>query len=123
MSGEIVLEERMLQFSILGPIEIYGDAGEIRVTAQRQRALLALLLLHPNQVVATDFLIDRLWGECPPAGAQHTLEVYISRLRKTLKSAADEAVVLTRSGAYLLRVPSERIDIGRMILDRFERFV
>jgi DNA-binding SARP family transcriptional activator len=48
-----------------------------------------------------------------PAGAQHTLEVYISRLRKTLEPTAGGSVVLTRPGAYLLRAPSERIDIGR----------
>jgi DNA-binding SARP family transcriptional activator len=64
----------MVQFSILGPIEIYGDAGEVRLTAQQQRALLALLLLQANRVVAKDVLIDRLWGERPPRTAATSLQ-------------------------------------------------
>jgi YVTN family beta-propeller protein len=103
----------VIDYRLLGPIEAGINGHALEIGGQKQRALLTILLLSANEPVSREVLIDRLWGECPPAGAQHTLEVYISRLRKTLKSAADEAVVLTRSGAYLLRVPSERIDIGR----------
>ena len=102
----------MIDYRLLGPIEAGVNGHALEIGGQKQRALLTILLLSANEAVSREVLIDRLWGECPPARAQHTLEVYISRLRKTLKSAADEAVVLTRSGAYLLRVPSERIDIA-----------
>ena len=103
----------VIDYRLLGPIEAGINGHALEIGGQKQRALLIILLLSANEPVSREVLIDRLWGECPPAGAQHTLEVYISRLRKTLKSAADEAVVLTRLGAYLLRIPSERIDIGR----------
>jgi YVTN family beta-propeller protein len=103
----------VIDYRLLGPIEAGINGYALEIGGQKQRALLTILLFSANEPVSREVLIDRLWGGCPPAGAQHTLEVYISRLRKTLKSAADEAVVLTRSGAYLLRVPSERIDIGR----------
>ena len=103
----------MIDYRLLGPIEAGINGHALEIGGQKQRALLTILLFSANEPVSREVLIDRLWGACPPAGAQHTLEVYISRLRKTLKSAADEAVVLTRSGAYLLRVPSEHIDIGR----------
>jgi DNA-binding SARP family transcriptional activator len=74
----------MLQFSILGPIEIGGDSGEIRITAPRERALLALLLLQANRPVATDALIDRLWGERPPRTAANSVENGVSHLRRLL---------------------------------------
>ena len=86
------------------------------IGGQKQRALLTILLLSANKPVSRDVLVDRLWGKHPPAGAQHTLEVYVSRLRKTLEPAAGCQVVLTRPGAYLLRATGEHID-----LRRFER--
>jgi len=79
----------------------------------KQRALLAILLLSANRPVSRDVLVDRLWGPHPPAGAQHTLEVYVSRLRKALQPAAGCQVVLTRPGAYLLRATGEHIDVRR----------
>ncbi len=103
----------MIDYRLLGPIEAGVNGRALEIGGRKQRALLTILLLGANEPVSRDVLIDRLWGECPPAGAQHTLEVYISRLRKTFEPAADGAVVLTRPGAYLLRAPSERIDVGR----------
>ncbi len=63
--------------------------------------------------VSRDVLVDRLWGEHAPAGAQHTLEVYVSRLRRALEPTAGGPVVLARPGAYMLRAAEERIDIRR----------
>ena len=103
----------MIDYRLLGPIEagINGDALDIG--GQKQRVLLAVLLLSANEPVSREVLVDRLWGECPPRGAQHTLEVYVSRLRKTLEPAAGGAVLLTRPGAYVLLAPGERIDARR----------
>ena len=103
----------MIDYRLLGPIEagINGDALDIG--GQKQRVLLAVLLLSANEPVSREVLVDRLWGECPPRGAQHTLEVYVSRLRKTLEPAAGGPVLLTRPGAYVLQAPGERIDARR----------
>ena len=78
----------MIDYRLLGPIEAATDGRILDLGGQRQRALLAILLLSANEPVARDMLVDRLWGDGPPAGAQHTLDVYISRLRKALESAA-----------------------------------
>ena len=103
----------MIDYRLLGPIEAGVDGRVLNIGGQKQRALLAVLVLSANQPVPRDVLVDRLWGERPPAGAQHTLEVYISRLRRALEPAAGGPVVLTRPGAYVLQAPGERIDVRR----------
>src|SRR5436305_4166437 len=98
------------EFRILGPLEVLAADGEpLALGGQKQRAVLALLLLRANHVVATDFLIDALWGEQPPRTATTSLQNSISALRKVL--GAD--VLETRPPGYVLRVPPEAIDLGR----------
>ena len=57
-------------FRLLGPLEVVDNGATIDLGGQKQRALLAMLLLHPNEVVSTDRLIDALWEDDPPARAQ-----------------------------------------------------
>ena len=102
----------MLHFSILGPIEVHGDGGEIKLGGQQQRSLLALLLLNRNRVVATEILIDKLWGERPPRTATTSLQNGISQLRRLLGAE----ILETRSPGYVLHVAPDQLD-----LDRFER--
>jgi peptide/nickel transport system substrate-binding protein len=104
-----------MQFSILGPLEVRRGDTSLPLGTAKQRALLAVLLLHANEVVSRDRLIDSLWGERPPESAHHTLEAYVSRLRKVLH-ADGERVLLTRSPGYVLRVGFDELD-----LHRFER--
>jgi YVTN family beta-propeller protein len=103
----------LIDYRLLGPLEVSRDGQAVGVGGPKQRALLAILLLHANQPVHRDVLIDRLWGEHPPAGAEHAVDVYIWRLRKTLDRAATGSCVLTRAGGYLLQVTAEQIDIAR----------
>jgi YVTN family beta-propeller protein len=101
----------VIDYRLLGPVEAGVDGAGLDIGGQKQRALLAVLVLSANQPVPRDVLVDRLWGEHPPPGAQHTLEVYISRLRKTLEPAAGQPVVVTSRGAYLLRAPADSVDV------------
>ena len=73
-----------MKFGILGPLELWDEGGEVSPGGRKPRALLALLLLHPNEVVSADRLIDELWGEDPPERAAAALRVNVSRLRKAL---------------------------------------
>jgi YVTN family beta-propeller protein len=110
-----------VDFRILGPLEVADQGRELALTGGKQSALLAILLLHPNEVVPTDRLIDELWGEGAPPTAAKSLQVHVSRLRAALdESGANGAdgVVLTRSGGYLIRVGPGELD-----RDRFERLV
>ena len=101
----------MIGYRLLGPLEVIGDGTAVDLGGLKQRALLAILLLHANQPVQRDALIGRLWGEHPPAGAEHAVNVSIWRLRKALQAASGTHGVATRQGAYLLQATAEQVDV------------
>jgi DNA-binding response OmpR family regulator len=68
---------RVLEFRILGSLEAVDQGRPLVLGGPRQRALLAILLLHHGEVVSSDRLIDELWGERPPATAAKTLQGYV----------------------------------------------
>lgn len=105
-----------MDFGILGPLEVRHDRRPINVTGTRQRALLALLLLHAGEVVSSDRLMDELWGDNLPAAGTTALRVRVSQLRKALRGG--DEVLLTQAPGYVLVVESGRIDV-----QRFERLV
>jgi DNA-binding SARP family transcriptional activator len=115
-----------MDFRILGSFEVWVDDRLVGLGGEKPRALLAILLLHHNEVVSTDRLIDDLWGESPPETASSTLRAYVSRLRKSLDTngaspsaepgsgpAASGRVLLTRERGYLLEVAAGQLDLER----------
>ncbi len=102
-----------MEFGLLGPVEVEDEGRLIPLGSAKQRALLAILLLHGNEVVSRDRLINDLWGERPPESASHSLEVYVSRLRKALQPDGGESLLVTRPGGYALRLGSEQLDLSR----------
>ena len=98
-----------MEFRILGPLELMEDGRSVDLAGGRQRTLLALLLLHANEVVSSDRLIDGLWGERPPATAAKVLQNAVSQLRRSL----GDNVIVTRAPGYLLQVEPDSIDARR----------
>ena len=93
-----------MRFCVLGPLEAYADGRNVAVGGGRQRALLALLLVHAGEVVSRDRLLEELWaGEPPPSGPQ-SLDAYLSRLRKAFREAGAGDVLVTRAPGYVLQV-------------------
>ena len=107
-----------MYFRVLGPLEIEDQGRPLRIDGIKRRALLALLLMHPNEIVSRDLIIQELWGAQAPDGAAHTLEVQISRLRKLLRADGHSQVIVTHSTGYKLVVGPEELD-----LLRFDRLV
>jgi len=97
-----------MEFRVLGPFEVLGDDGPVPLGGSKQRSLLALLLLHANEVVSRDRLLEELWRERAHEAA-HSLDVQIARLRKLLPPER----LLTRPGGYLLQVEPGELDAQR----------
>src|SRR2546423_14039298 len=96
----------MIDFRILGALEVFHGGRAVAVGGSRQRMLLAVLLLHPNESLGTDRLIDELWGERPPTTAAKTVQVHISRLRKALSECSANGsgeLIVTGGGGGLVR--------------------
>lgn len=99
-----------MDFRLLGPLEVVSEHGEpIALGGIKQRSLLAVLLLHANELVSTDVLIDRLWGAAPPAVAAKTVQVHVSRVRKLL----DRGRLATHGRGYVMRVEPSELDLAR----------
>ena len=103
-----------MEFRILGPLEIVGDkAAGVMLGGRRERAVLALLLLSANRVVSAERLAEDLWGDRPPEDPAHALRIHISRLRKVLREAGAEGIVVTQSPGYVVTVDTAAIDAMR----------
>ena len=98
-----------VDFRVLGPLEARDEERELSLGGPKQRALLAVLLLERNTVVSRDRLIDALWAERPPPSASHTLDAYVSRLRKLL--GPDR--LTRRAGGHVLHADAAEVDVDR----------
>ena len=101
----------MIDFNVLGPVQVSLGDDEIVVMTPKRRALLALLVLNHGRLVPTDVLIDELWGDSPPANAASSLQAHVSHLRRALGDGAPP--IVSQSAGYLLRVDPERVDVVR----------
>ena len=97
------------EFRVLGPLEALVDGEPKKLGGVLPRAVLAVLLLHPGQVVPASKLIDEVWSEDPPETAQNVLQGYVSQLRKVLGRDAIE----TREPGYVLRMDHDASDLHR----------
>jgi DNA-binding SARP family transcriptional activator/pimeloyl-ACP methyl ester carboxylesterase len=100
-----------VEFRLLGPLEVTADGQSLGLAGARTRAVLAMLLVHANQVVSSDRLIEELWPGQPRAA--DSLQVRLSELRKMLRSAGEADRLATRPPGYLLRVTPTELDALR----------
>jgi DNA-binding SARP family transcriptional activator len=98
-----------VEFRILGPFEVVTGEGPVPLGAPRQRALLAFLLLHANEPVPRDRLVEELWEGRPPETAAKVLQNGVASLRKLL--GADR--ITTHGTGYALRVGQGELDASR----------
>jgi DNA-binding SARP family transcriptional activator len=96
-----------MDFRVLGPFEVRRDGVSIDLRGSKRRALLALLVIHANEVVRNERLIEDLWGEEQLADALAALRNHVSRLRKRVGSD----VLVTKPWGYVLRVAPDQIDL------------
>ncbi|HEY1365658.1 MAG TPA: BTAD domain-containing putative transcriptional regulator [Gaiellaceae bacterium] len=99
-----------MQFRVLGPLELVDGERPLALGGGRQRTLLLALLLHANEVVSNDRLVEALWGEEPPASAAKLVQGFVSTLRRQLGDGRLE----TRAPGYQLKVEAGELDVDRV---------
>src|SRR5262245_61099582 len=115
-----------MEFRILGPVEAVEGSRSLPLGGAKQQALLAVLVLNANRAVSTDRLIDALWGDRAPDGAAHTVQVFVSQLRKGLRVDGERSrngLLVTQGRGYVVRTEPERVDLFRFeaLVDRGRR--
>jgi DNA-binding SARP family transcriptional activator len=100
----------MLEFRILGPLEVARDGDAIPLGGPKQRATLAILLLNANRVVSIDRIADDLYAGSPPVTAVTQVQRQISGLRRAIGPAS---TIETRPPGYVLQVAPDSVDLGR----------
>jgi DNA-binding SARP family transcriptional activator/tetratricopeptide (TPR) repeat protein len=107
----------LVQFCVLGPVEIQTDDGRTFTPSRRhERALLAILLLEAGRTVTTNRLAQLLWDDNPPDRAQEAIRTYVTRLRGLLARVGvgtDSVVLVTERGGYTLKAPPDTVDAHR----------
>ena len=107
--GGLPSGDARFEFRVLGPLEVTSGGRAVALGGPRQRALLAFLLLHGNELVSRQRLVDCLWGERAPETAANALQVAVHGLRRLLGAGRVE----TRGTGYQLRVEPGELDLER----------
>jgi WD40 repeat protein/DNA-binding SARP family transcriptional activator len=105
------------EFRQLGPLEVLRDGEPLKVSGERQRALLSLLLVQANEFVSTDRIVEELTLSDPSGAGVNAVQATVSRLRRVLDGGSQRAggagVLVTERGGYVLRADAEWIDVRR----------
>src|SRR5947207_11336292 len=102
-----------MEYRILGPLEVAHEGEPVPLGRPKERLVLAVLLLHANEFVSRERLIDELWGPAPPPTAKKAVNVYSSQLRKALARNGHDPVT-TADGGYRLGVDDDELDVSRL---------
>ena len=103
-----------MEYRILGPLEVRDGGRSIALGTAKQQALLAVLVLHANEFVPRERLIDELWGESPPPTAAKAVQVYVSHLRKLLATNGEETIT-THPRGYVLPLDGTGVDADSFV--------
>jgi DNA-binding SARP family transcriptional activator/basic membrane lipoprotein Med (substrate-binding protein (PBP1-ABC) superfamily) len=101
--------ELHIEFRLLGPLEARADGRPLPLGGGKQRAVLAVLLLRAGEVATIDRLVEEVWGDSPPPAAAHTIESYVSRLRRLLDERGGR--IVRRGDGYVLELAGAAVDV------------
>lgn len=102
----------MLRFTVLGPVGVSAAERTLPALAPRHRAMLAYLLLHSGVVLSAERLIDAMWGPAHPETARAQVHAAITAIRRVLKAAGAEHLLVTHPAGYVLTAGPGRLDLA-----------
>jgi DNA-binding SARP family transcriptional activator len=102
--------KQRVEFRILGPLEVDERGFTLPLGGPKQRALLAVLLLHAGEVVLIDQLVEALWSADPPRTAATAIHNFVSQLRKVIGAER----LVTKAPGYVLRIEDDELDLNRV---------
>ncbi|HEY4422442.1 MAG TPA: AfsR/SARP family transcriptional regulator, partial [Pseudonocardia sp.] len=105
--------DSVIEFRVLGPLEVVRDGVVLRLGAGKLRVVLAALLLQANRPVSIDDLVDKLWDGAAPGDARGTVQKYVMRIRRLLGGGAEDSAVRTEPDGYRITIPTGRLDLHR----------
>ncbi|MFD1935548.1 MULTISPECIES: AfsR/SARP family transcriptional regulator [Nonomuraea] len=101
-------------FRILGPLKVTAGRDRVAIGGHRQRTVLAMLLLTPDQVASVDRLVEAVWAGHQPTTSRTQIAICVSSLRKAFKAAGFPGEVIeTVPTGYMLLAGEHRIDAVR----------
>ena len=100
-------------YRLLGPLEARCDGEVVDLGPRKQRAVLAVLLLHVGEIVSSERLIELVWGEAPPRTAAHSIQIYVSGLRRAIEPEGSQPSIVTKHPGYALDADPDSIDDHR----------
>ncbi|MGH3859478.1 AfsR/SARP family transcriptional regulator, partial [Actinokineospora sp.] len=103
----------LAEVRLLGPLEVSGPGGALRLPGPRPRALLALLALRAPEALSRSHLIDALWGPTPPPTAVRTMTSHLTRIRQALVGIGLGGLLVTVRPGYALRLRPGCLDTAR----------
>jgi DNA-binding SARP family transcriptional activator/tetratricopeptide (TPR) repeat protein len=107
-------QEALVEFRVLGPVELWSDGRRHDIERAKERCVLAILLQTPGRPVSVDRLVGCLWDGDPPPRARADIYTYVSRLRHRLRAiSADATIAKFRTGGYVLEVDHQSVDLHR----------
>ncbi|MDQ2649177.1 MAG: DUF2791 family P-loop domain-containing protein [Actinomycetota bacterium] len=94
---------------LLGQVELVVDGTAVPLGGVRQRAIVALLALHRDRAVATNAIVDQVWGNDAPRTVLKSLSTMLSRVRPVLEPHGIE--ILNSGAGYQLHAPEGCVDL------------
>ncbi|UCM87711.1 BTAD domain-containing putative transcriptional regulator [Streptomyces marincola] len=102
---------QQFSFRILGPLIAHGTGGQIKLSGDRQRILLTMLLIDANRIIEADRLLRAIWDDAPPATARSQLRICVSSLRRQFTGGGVAATIETHKSGYEIKVAESEVDL------------
>jgi DNA-binding SARP family transcriptional activator len=102
-----------LGFRLLGPPAVVSRSVEVPLPGERQRRILALLLVTPRRLVTVAEIVAAAWDGEPPATARRQVHTAVWRLRRVLAQHGGADLLASSPAGYRLDVDPDQVDVHR----------